>query len=738
MEVVRKEIEICGKTLRFETGHLALQANAACLVTLGDTTVLVTATMSQRVREDIDFFPLVCDFEEKLYAAGKIPGGFIKREGRPSERAILTSRLIDRPMRPLFPKGMRNDVQIVATPLSVDMENQPDVAAVTGASMALTLSDIPFDGPVGCVRVAWSEESGYVVNPTYKEMENARLEIVAAGTKDSLVMIESKGQSVSEEIIVGALKEAQEPILKLIAVQEKFAKETGKPKKEVTLYAPKEEIVKKTKSLAEKNISDVLHSVHEKAEREDKLNAIEKDLREKLLEEFPEQEQDIRAAFQDVMKKCVRALVLEDGVRPDGRKYAQVRPISSAVGAIPRVHGSGVFTRGETQVLTIVTLGALGEEQMLDGLGVEESKRYMHQYNFPPFSVGEVRPLRGPGRREIGHGALAEKALEVVIPDEKTFPYTIRLVSEVLSSNGSTSMASVCGSTLALMDAGVPIASPVSGIAMGMFSSPDKTVVVSDIAGIEDAFGDMDFKVAGTKDGVTALQLDVKCTGLTLELLSSALQQAKEGRLHILSKMLEAIPEVRSNLSPYAPRIFTLHISPDKIGEVIGAGGKVIKKIVALTEAKVDIEDDGSVFIYAVNEDAAKKAAEIVETITKEVKEGEVYTGHVTRILDFGAFVEITPGFEGLTSGKEGLVHISELSYERVGKVTDAVNIGDEVTVKVIKIDEFGRINLSKKALLPVPEGYQPPEPREHRGPRGGGGSHRPGGRGGHHEGKRR
>lgn len=738
MEVVRKEADIAGKKFCFETGHLALQANAACLVTLGDTTVLVTATMSHKEREGIDFFPLVCDFEEKLYAAGKIPGGFIKREGRPSERAVLTSRLIDRPMRPLFPKGMRNDVQIVATPLSVDMENQPDVMAVTGASMALTLSDIPFEGPVGCVRVTWNEETGYVINPTYKEMENARLEIVAAGTKDSLVMIESKGQSVPEEIIVSALKTAQESILKLIAVQEQFAKEIGKAKKEVPLYKPKDEIVLKAKELAQKSVAEVLHKVHVKAEREEKLQAIEKDVTEKLLVEFPEQELDVRTAFQDVLKKCVRELVLKDGIRPDGRKAAQVRPISSVVGAIPRVHGSGIFTRGETQVLTIVTLGALGEEQMLDGLGVEESKRYMHQYNFPPFSVGEVRMLRGPGRREIGHGALAEKSLEVVIPDEKTFPYTIRLVSEVLSSNGSTSMASVCGSTLALMDAGVPIASPVSGIAMGLFSSPEKTVVVSDIAGIEDAFGDMDFKVAGTKDGVTALQLDVKSTGLTLEILASALQQAKEGRLHILSRMLETIPEVRPNLSPYAPRIFILHISPDKIGEVIGAGGKVIKKIIAATEAKIDIEDDGSVFIYAADEEAAKRASEIIETITKDVNEGEVYTGRVTRILDFGAFVQIAPGYEGLTDGKEGLVHISELSYERVGKVTDVVNIGDEFQVKVIKIDDFGRINLSKKALFPAPEGYQPPVEREHRGPRGG--SHRPGGhgQGGHREGKRR
>lgn len=705
MDVVKKETIIAGKKFTFETGRFAFQANASCLVTLGDTTVLVMATMSQKQREDIDFFPLLCDFEEKFYAAGKIPGGYIKREGRPSEKAILTSRLMDRPLRPLFPKGMRNDVQIVAMPLSVDMENLPDILAVVGASTALSLSDIPFEGPVGCARVSWDEEGGFVVNPTYKEMENAKLEIVVAGTKDSIVMIESKGQSVEEFIIVKAIEAAREPILKFISVQEELAKKIGKLKKEITLFNPSAEIVEKAKDLALSSVSDALHTVYVKAEREEKLNAIEKEVVGKLNEEFPEKELEVRASFQEVMKKAMRELVLNDEIRPDGRKYAQIRPITCEVGNIPRVHGCGVFTRGETQVLSIVTLGALGEEQIIDGIGIEESKRYMHQYNFPAFSVGEVRPLRGPGRRDIGHGALAEKSLEVVIPDDISFPYAIRLVSEVLSSNGSTSMASVCGSTLALMDAGVPIASPVSGIAMGLFSSPQKTVVLSDIAGIEDAFGDMDFKVAGTKDGVTALQLDVKCTGLTLETLSSALQQAKEGRLHILGKILEAIPEVRGNLSQYAPRILTMNIPVDRIGEVIGSGGKVIKKIIAVTEAKIDIEDDGRILIYAASEDAAKKAAAIIETIVREVEVGEVYDGKVTRLMDFGAFVEIVPGYEGLTNGKEGLVHISELANERVAQVADVVNVGDTFPVKVIKIDEFGRVNLSRKAMLPRPSG---------------------------------
>ncbi len=717
MDVIKKEIVIAGKKFTFETGRFALQANASCFVTLGDTTVLVMATMSQKERADIDFFPLLCDFEEKFYAAGKIPGGYIKREGRPSEKAVLTSRLMDRPLRPLFPKGMRNDVQLVATPLSVDMENLPDILAVTGASMALSLSDIPFQGPVGCARVSWSEEGGFVVNPTYKEMEKAKLEIVVAGMKDSIVMIESKGQSVSEDIIVKAIEAAREPILQFISIQEELAKKIGKPKKEITYFKPSGDIVERAAALAMKDVSEVLHTVYGKAERDEKLNAIEKEVTTKLNEEFPEKELEVRASFQEVMKKTMRELVLKDEIRPDGRKYTQIRPIPCEVGNIPRVHGCGVFTRGETQVLSIVTLGALGEEQIIDGIGIEESKRYMHQYNFPAFSVGEVRPLRGPGRRDIGHGALAEKALEVVIPDDISFPYAIRLVSEVLSSNGSTSMASVCGSTLALMDAGVPIASPVSGIAMGLFSSQGKTVVLSDIAGIEDAFGDMDFKVAGTKDGVTALQLDVKCTGLTVEILSSALSQAKEGRLHILGKILEAIPEVRSNLSPYAPRILTMNIPVDRIGEVIGAGGKVIKKIIAVTEAKIDIEDDGRILIYATSEDAAKKAASIIETIVREVEVGEEYDGKVTRLMDFGAFVEIVPGYEGLTNGKEGLVHISELAYERVAKVADVVNVGDTFPVKVIKIDEFGRVNLSRKAMLPRPAGghTEHAESREHR-----------------------
>lgn len=685
-----------GRRLSLEVGKVAKQANGSVLVRYGDTVVLVTACMSKEPREGIDFFPLLVDYEERLYAVGKIPGGWIKREGRPSEVATLSARMIDRPIRPLFPEGFRHDVQVVCTVMSVEQDCEPDVTAMIGASAALSISDIPFRGPIGGVRVG-RVDGQLVINPTVEQSLKSDLSLVVAGTKDAILMVEAGASEVPEDVILEAISFGHEAIRGIVEFIEGLVAVCGKPKREVTLYRPDPDIEAKVRERATADLREALKS-EDKLAREERTDAVKmtvvEEMRESLGDDFALYEKDITMVLDKIVKEEVRKMILEEGYRPDGRKVNEIRPISCEVGVLPRVHGSGLFTRGQTQVLTSVTLGAIGEEQLLDGLGEEESKRYMHHYNFPPYSVGEVRPIRGPGRREIGHGALAERALAAMIPDEETFPYTIRLVSEVLESNGSTSQASVCGSTLALMDAGVPIKRPVAGIAMGLVKEGDRVVILSDIQGIEDALGDMDFKVAGTDRGVTAIQMDIKIPGITRDILDKALGQAREGRLFILGKMLEVIPEPRKELSPYAPRIIRMTIDPDKIRDVIGPGGKVIRHIIDETGAKIDIEDDGRVFIAAVDEGAGAKAKKMIEDLTAEVEVGKVYTGTVTRIMNFGAFVEILPG-------KEGLVHISELAHTRVPRVEDVVKVGDTIEVKVTEIDRQGRINLSRKDVLP-------------------------------------
>lgn len=698
MKSAKVQMNLEGRVLSLEAGKIAQQANGAVVVSLGDTIVLVTAVASREPRrEDIDFFPLTCNYEEKLYAAGKIPGGFIKREGRPTEKAILTSRLIDRPIRPLFPEGFRNDVQIVATPLSADSDNTPDVLAVLGASSALLISDIPFSKPIGALQIA-RENERFIVNPTYEQVDKSDLNLIVAGTYENLSMVEAKCREVPEGVILSAIEFAQEYINKIVKLEEQLLELVGKPKQKFELLTPNPDLEREIREFVTNDLKNILGEKLEKSKREERIREIE----EKALANFSTKdeeafkEEEIKEVINAVEKEIVREGILKEHIRVDGRNLSQIRPITCEVGLLPRTHGSGLFTRGETQVITIATLGAVGDEQIIDGLTDEEAKRFMHQYNFPPYSVGETRPIRGPGRREIGHGALAEKALEAVIPDQSTFPYTIRLVSEVLSSNGSTSMASVCGGTLSLMDAGVPIKSPVAGIAMGLVSSGGEAAILSDIQGIEDAFGDMDLKVAGTKSGITALQMDIKTEGVPSGILEQALNQAKEGRLFILDKMLETLPQPRANLSSYAPRIFTLEIPQDKIGGVIGPGGKMIRKIIEETGAKVDIEDSGQVFIATPDEEAGKRAVEMINSLVREVKSGEIYVGKVLRITNFGAFVEILPG-------KDGLLHISQLSWERVERVEDVLKIGEKVKVKVIGIDEQGRINLSRKSILPPP-----------------------------------
>jgi polyribonucleotide nucleotidyltransferase len=687
---------IAGVPVIVEVGKLAEQANGACTVRCGDTVVFVAATASDKPREGIDFFPLSVDFEEKLYAVGRIPGGFVKREGKPTEKAILTSRLIDRPLRPLFPKGYRNDVQIVAMALSVDPEYPPDVFAMIGSSIALSISDIPFSGPVGAVAVGMIEDS-FIVNPTAKQRENSKLSLVVAGTKDAVMMVEAGANELTESQILEAIMFGHGFIRQLCEFQDDIIKDIGKAKSEVVLYNPDSELEASVRSYATGKIREAIYSP-DKQSRENNMQLVEDAALAELAERFPEKESDIKEILYNITKEIVRAQILEEGLRPDGRSLNEIRPIQSEVGLLPRTHGSGLFKRGQTQVLTTCTLGVMADVQILDGLWEDEFKRYIHHYNFPHYSVGEARPSRGPGRREIGHGALAERALEPVIPSEKEFPYTIRLVSEVMSSNGSTSQASVCGSTLALMDAGVPIKAPVAGVAMGLIKDEqtNRVAVLSDIQGLEDALGDMDFKVAGTSKGITAIQMDIKIKGIDRIILEKALAQALEGREHILGKMLEVIPKPKSELSQYAPKIVTTEIPVDKIRDVIGPGGKIINKIIGETGVKIDIEDDGRVFIYSTCIDDANKALKIILGLTKEVIAGEFYSGKVTRIMNFGAFVEILPG-------KEGLVHISKLAHERVAKVEDVLKVGDEVQVKVTDIDEQGRINLSRKSALPPP-----------------------------------
>jgi polyribonucleotide nucleotidyltransferase len=697
-----------------EAGRLAQQAGGSVLIRYGDTVVLCTATASQEAREGIDFFPLTVDYEERLYAVGKIPGGFIKREGRPSEKAILSARLIDRPIRPLFPKGFRNDVHIVATVLSVDQDNPPEVAAMVGVSAALSISDIPFHSPTAAVLVGYVDGS-LVVSPSLDQMEKSDLHLVVAGTKEAIMMVEAGAAEVTEEVMLEAIMLAHEKIKELINFIEDFtaeAREIGLAKEKMQIDEPAlpEIINVNFREFAQPRMKEAIYQIARqglwKKERESAIQAVKDETMEEFLQENPgliEEQEEVAKACAEVLdeleKSLLRKMVLEDKLRIDGRKPDQIRPIYCEVGVLPRTHGSGLFTRGETQVLTVATLGAVSDEQILDGLGVEESKRYMHHYNFPPYSVGEARPIRGPGRREIGHGALAERALEPVLPAEDEFPYTIRLVSEVIGSNGSTSMGSVCGSTLALMDAGVPIKAPVAGVAMGMIKEEEEVAILTDIQGVEDALGDMDFKVAGTQKGITALQMDIKTTGIDRETLSAALEQAKKGRLYILEKMREAIAEPRPELSPFAPRIIQTYVDPDKIRDIIGPGGKIIKKIIEETGAEIDIEDDGRVFIAAANSDAGDRALHIIETLTQEVEVGRIYVGKVTRITDFGAFVEVIPGVLGV-QGKEGLVHISQLAENRVERVEDVVKHGDEILVKAVGFDQQGRLKLSRKEAL--------------------------------------
>lgn len=684
------QMELAGRTLTIETGELAKQASGAALVRYGDTVVLVTATGSKEAK-DIDFFPLTVDYEEKMYAVGRIPGGFVKREGRPPETAILHSRLIDRPIRPLFDKGCRNEVHVVATVLSVDQDNAPEICGMIGASAALAISDIPWAGPIAGVRMG-RVNGEFVVNPTVAQLEESDLNVVVAGTKDAILMVEGGAQEVPEEVLLEVIMTAHEEIKRIVAFQEDMVAKIGKEKRVFPVHEIDEEVSKAVHEYAHDALDKAVRCA-DKQQRDAQQEAVFAEVLAHFEEIYPEQMQDVFMTLEKMVKEIVRHMITVEKIRPDGRKLDEVRPISVRVGVLPRTHGSGLFTRGQTQVLNICTLAPLSEKQTIDGIGIETEKRYIHHYNFPSYSVGETKSSRGPGRREIGHGALAERALVPVIPSEEEFPYALRLVSEVLESNGSSSMASVCGSTLSLMDAGVPIKAPVAGVAMGLVTQGEHYTILTDIQGMEDALGDMDFKVAGTTKGVTAIQMDIKISGLSREILSEALQQAHKGRMHIMGKMMEVIDAPRGEMSQWAPRIITIHIDPDKIRDVIGQGGKVIRGIIEETGTKIDIEDDGTVYIASVEAAGANRAIEIITSLTKEPEVGEVYMGKVTRLMNFGAFVEILPG-------KEGLVHISKLAKERVEKVEDVVNVGDEIMVKVIEIDKQGRINLSRKDCL--------------------------------------
>lgn len=682
-----------GRKLTVEIGQLAKQANGACLIRYGETAVLSTATASKEPK-NLSFFPLTVNYEERLYAVGKIPGGFIKREGRPSEKAILASRLIDRPIRPLFADGFRNEVQVISMVMSVDQDCSSEMAAMFGSSLALSVSNIPFEGPIAGVTVG-RVDNEFIINPTVEQEGKSDIHLVVAGTKDAINMVEAGAKEVPEETMLEAIMFGHEEIKKLIAFQEEIVSKVGKDKLDIQLYEVDAELEAEVRALAEEDIKKAVQ-VAEKHAREDAISEVKANVKAKFeeREDLPEGTLgQVNEIMYKLVKEEVRRLITKEKIRPDGRKIDEIRPLSSEVGLLPRTHGSGLFTRGQTQALSICTLGALGDVQILDGLGIEESKRFMHHYNFPQFSVGETGPIRGPGRREIGHGALGERALEPVIPSEKDFPYTIRLVSEVLESNGSTSQASICGSTLAMMDAGVPIKAPVAGIAMGLVKSGDDYTVLTDIQGMEDHLGDMDFKVAGTSKGVTALQMDIKIDGLSREILEEALTQAQKGRMQILEHMMKTISEPRTALSQYAPKILIMNINPDKIRDVIGPSGKQINKIIEETGVKIDIEQDGTVFIASPNMEMNQKAKKIIEDIVREVEVGQMYLGKVKRIEKFGAFVEIF-------QGKDGLVHISELAEERVGKVEDVVSIGDELLVKVTEIDKQGRVNLSRKAVL--------------------------------------
>jgi polyribonucleotide nucleotidyltransferase len=733
MRAIVVQREVAGQTFTLETGFLAPQADAAVVARCGDSMVLVTVVRSKEVRAGIDFFPLVVDFEERMYAAGRIPGHrFLRREGRPSDQAILTARLIDRSIRPLFPKGALNDVQVIVTALSFDYENSLDILGLLGASAALTISDIPFDGPVAGVRIGLFDDE-FVVNPPFKKLEASKLDLVVASTKDAVVMIEAGAHQIPEKQMMDAIMKAYEVAQPLIEMQEELREMVGKDKVPFTTLLPDEEL---TAAIKERYGTAIRESVLQASKelRETKVKELRDRVVAELTETVPEDKQALLPlSFDEALHCIVREMILDEGIRPDGRGYSDIRPITCAVGISPRAHGSGLFQRGETQVLTIATLGATSEEMLVETILEEEvTKRFMHQYNFPPYSTGEVRPLRGPSRREIGHGALAERALEPVIPDEDTFPYTIRLVSEVLSSNGSTSMASVCGSTLALMDAGVPIIAPVAGISIGLVMENGRYALLTDIQGMEDAHGDMDFKIAGTRQGITAIQLDLKIKGLPFEVMERALERAKEAREFILDKMAEVIDKPRPELPPHAPRIISIKIPTEKIGEVIGPRGKHIKHIQQETDAIIDIQPDGTVFITCPSLEQAEKAAEMIRLYAADPEVGKVYKGRVTRIMPFGALVEILPG-------KEGLLHISQISHERITSVSDVLKVGDEIEVKVLGVEPDGKITLSRKELLPPPTrltvrspsvgGTRPklggthPRPPQRREP-GGGGPH--------------
>ena len=690
MEKIFKYI-LAGRELKVTVGKIAELTNGSCIVQYGDTVIMANVAASKEPREGIDFFPLSVDFEEKLYSVGKIPGGFIKREGRPGEKAILTSRLIDRPLRPLFPKGYRNDVSVTVTVLSVDQDCSPEIAGMIGSSIALSISDIPFEGPTGSVNIGLID-GNFIINPNSSQREATSLDLTVSGTKEAIMMVEAGADEVKEEVMLDAILFAHEEIKKICDFINEITKEVGKEKSCYTNFVCDETIEKEIREYAAPIINQAIIE-EDKLKRQENIDNFNAKAKEIFLEKYPENGQDIDDALYSIIKEKVRENILVRGIRPDNRGIDEIRKISCEVGILPRTHGSGLFTRGQTQVLTVATLGVSSDEQTLDGISEETSKRYMHHYNFPSYSVGETRPSRGPGRREIGHGALAERALVPVLPSEEDFPYTIRLVSEVLSSNGSTSQASVCGSTLSLMDAGVPIKSPVAGVAMGLMKEGDNVVVLTDIQGMEDFLGDMDFKVAGTKDGITAIQMDIKVHGIDKEVLTNALEKAHKGRMFILDKMLECIDKPREEVSKYAPKIITMMIDPDKIRDVIGSGGKVINKIIEETGVKIDIEDDGSVSIAAENVESAYKAKRIIESIVKEIEVGEIILGKVVRIESYGAFIK-------LSDNTDGLLHISQIDSKRVEKVEDVLKMGDEVLVKVIGIDEKGKIKLSRKAAM--------------------------------------
>lgn len=680
-----------GSDLSITIGKVAEQTNGECLIRTGDTILLVTAVASDKPREGIDFFPLICDYQEKLYAVGKIPGGFIKREGKASDKAILISRQMDRPLRPLFPENFYNDVQVIATPFSVDEDNEPDCMTTIGASIALGISDIPFYGPVAAVSIGYVDGK-FIVNPNKDQREKTSLNLTVAGTADAINMVEAGANELSEDEMLEAMMVAHAEIKEICGFIQTIIDDIGKEKMEVAEVV-ETELQRKIK---DKYTQDIKNSIRttDKVKREDDINEIEEKCREDFLEEFPESEDEIHKTVDSIMKKEVRRMISIDKIRPDGRKMDEIRPLSAEAGLLPRAHGSGLFQRGQTQVLSVLTLGSPGEEQVIDSMNREEiTKRYIHQYNFPPFCVGDIRPLRGPGRREVGHGHLAERALIPVLPDTNDFPYTIRVVSEVLSSNGSSSQASICGSTLSLMDAGVPIKKPVAGIAMGLIKEENSISILTDIQGLEDHLGDMDFKVAGTKDGITALQMDMKISGINKEVLQEALADAHKARLKILDVITSAIDKPREDLSKYAPRIFSIDIDPEKVRDVIGAGGKTINKIIDATGVKIETEDDGHITVASNDGESGKKAIEMIKSIVTDPKAGDVYEGEVKRIMNFGAFVEIA-------IGKEGLLHISQIDTKRTEKVEDVLKIGDKVRVKVTEIDRQGRINLSRKALL--------------------------------------